>query len=128
MNPLVKEWIQKAEGDFVTASREFRVRSHPNYDAVCFHCQQSLEKYMKAILQLHNIRFTRTHQLEVLLDLALPLYPLWEPWRNDLELISSYAVDVRYPGEGANQEETRKCIAKSRIFRKEFLGILDLAG
>jgi hypothetical protein len=37
MTPLTLEWVGKAEGDFVTANREFRSRKSPNYDAVCFH-------------------------------------------------------------------------------------------
>lgn len=41
MNPLTREWVEKAEGDFLTAAREYRVRKAPNYDAVCFHAQQA---------------------------------------------------------------------------------------
>ena len=37
MNPLTLEWVEKAEGDFITAGREYRARKTPNYDAVCFH-------------------------------------------------------------------------------------------
>ncbi|MDR3572998.1 MAG: hypothetical protein P4L50_04015 [Anaerolineaceae bacterium] len=40
MNPLTIEWIDKAEGDLLTAQREYRARNRPNYDAVCFHGQQ----------------------------------------------------------------------------------------
>jgi HEPN domain-containing protein len=54
MNPLTIEWINKAEGDYATANREFRVRKTANYDAVCFHAQQCVEKYMKACLQEAN--------------------------------------------------------------------------
>jgi HEPN domain-containing protein len=46
----VKEWIAKAEGDFTVACREMRARKSPNYDAACFHCQQCIEKLMKALL------------------------------------------------------------------------------
>jgi HEPN domain-containing protein len=51
MKPLTREWIEKAEGDFATASREMRARKFPNYDAACFHSQQCVEKYFKALLQ-----------------------------------------------------------------------------
>lgn len=51
MNPLTLEWISKAEGDYSTAKREYRVRKDPNYDAVCFHAQQAAEKYIKGFLQ-----------------------------------------------------------------------------
>ena len=47
MNPLIREWIEKAEGDFTTTRRELRARVSPNYDAACFHAQQVAEKYLK---------------------------------------------------------------------------------
>ena len=51
MKPLSFEWIEKAEGDFVTTQRELKARRFPNYDAACFHAQQMAEKYLKAFLQ-----------------------------------------------------------------------------
>lgn len=50
MKPLAREWVNKAEGDFATAAREMRARKSPNYDAACFHAQQCVEKYLKALL------------------------------------------------------------------------------
>jgi HEPN domain-containing protein len=50
MNPLTVEWVDKAEGDMATAKRELRARKQPNYDATCFHAQQCVEKYLKALL------------------------------------------------------------------------------
>ncbi len=63
MNPAVAEWVSKAEGDFVTAGRELRARKLPNYDAVCFHCQQCAEKYLKAVLQENDKRIPKIHFL-----------------------------------------------------------------
>ncbi|MEO0520366.1 MAG: HEPN domain-containing protein [Cyanobacteria bacterium P01_A01_bin.116] len=51
MKPITQEWVSKAEGDFLTAQRELQAESKPNYDAVCFHSQQCIEKYLKACLQ-----------------------------------------------------------------------------
>ena len=56
MNEIVKEWINKAEGDYHSALREYRARKFPNYDASGFHAQQSIEKYPKAIFQQQNIQ------------------------------------------------------------------------
>lgn len=69
MKPITQEWVNKAEGDFATAQRELQVQHMPNYDAVCFHAQQCIEKYLKAYLQEENIAFTKTHDLSVLLNL-----------------------------------------------------------
>jgi HEPN domain-containing protein len=43
MKPLTTEWVEKAEGDFVTAKQERYARNSPNYDTVCFHAQQMVE-------------------------------------------------------------------------------------
>jgi len=47
MNEVVREWIDKSEGDYLTAAREAQA-DPPNYDAVCFHAQQCVEKLLKA--------------------------------------------------------------------------------
>ncbi|MFH1477044.1 MAG: HEPN domain-containing protein [Verrucomicrobiota bacterium] len=51
MKPLVREWIKKAEEDFVAAQQLSRVRKPPVWNIVCFHCQQCVEKYLIAYLQ-----------------------------------------------------------------------------
>src|SRR5205807_1800981 len=53
MNPITREWVDKAEGDFASAQRELRARKSPNFDAACFHCHQCIEKYLKA--RLHEL-------------------------------------------------------------------------
>ncbi|GAB4460735.1 MAG: hypothetical protein OHK0029_25090 [Armatimonadaceae bacterium] len=107
MNPLTLEWIDKAEGDFATSEREVVVTDKPNYDAVCFHCQQCAEKYLKAVLQEAGIPFPRTHDLSVLLTLILPLKPQWQFLQPLLNLLTDYAVQYRYPGESADLQEAQ---------------------
>ncbi|MBI2190739.1 MAG: HEPN domain-containing protein [Planctomycetes bacterium] len=50
MNETVREWIAKAQGDYATASRELQVKENPNFDAVCYHAEQCVEKLMKGLL------------------------------------------------------------------------------
>ena len=90
MKPLTREWVDKAEGDFITARRELRARKVPNYDAACFHAQQCAEKYLKARLQEEGIAFSRTHDLATLLDLLLPVEPSWAVMRSDLDRLTSF--------------------------------------
>jgi HEPN domain-containing protein len=85
MRALTKEWVDKAEGDFHTASREARARKVPNYDAVCFHCQQCAEKYLKAYLQEQGQRFPPVHDLIELLELCLPYDETFELQRDLLK-------------------------------------------
>ena len=85
MNPIVDEWISKAEGDFLTAGREIRARKSPNYDAVCFHCQQCAEKYLKAVLQAHKKYIPKIPYLLELMSLIMKFDTSFEFLRADLE-------------------------------------------
>ena len=51
MKKLTKEWIDKAEDDFIVANREYKAKT-PVYDAVCFHAQQCVEKLYESILDV----------------------------------------------------------------------------
>ena len=48
---ITLEWVNKAEEDAAVAERESRVRKRPSPGAVCYHAQQCIEKYLKAVLQ-----------------------------------------------------------------------------
>lgn len=128
MHILTQEWIDKAEGDFHTASREVRVREAPNYDAVCFHCQQCAEKYLKAYLQQQGQRFPRIHSLIELLELCLPCDGTLELQRDTLKVLTKYAVEFRYPGELATKEESLtavKAMQAVRAFVRQKLGLSE---
>jgi HEPN domain-containing protein len=120
MNPLTTEWIEKASADLATAGREMRARKDPNYDAVCFHAQQCVEKLLKAALTETGRDFSRTHDLNYLLDLLLPVQPLWEAFRSSFQELVAYAVEYRYPGESATKEMAQTALNAAKVFSKEF--------
>lgn len=59
---LIDSWIDKAEKDLLSAKHEL---SFPDAvrETVCFHCQQAVEKYLKAYLVFLGISFTKTHEI-----------------------------------------------------------------
>lgn len=126
MNELVREWLEKAEGDVRTAEREVRVVEEPNWDAVCFHAQQAVEKYLKAALQQQGIAFSRTHDLAALLNLLPGENEEWNPFRDGVEWLSAFAVEVRYPGETATGESATKAVEIMRQLRTHLRRLLDL--
>ncbi|HEV7406194.1 MAG TPA: HEPN domain-containing protein [Chthoniobacteraceae bacterium] len=101
MRPETAEWVEKAEGDYRTASREAEVTTLPNYDAVCFHAQQCIEKYLKALLVEANAPFPRTHDLLALLALASPHSPAITALQSTFGRLAPYSVAIRYPGDQA---------------------------
>lgn len=117
MNELTAEWVQKAEGDYDTARRELRARRRPNYDAACFHAQQTAEKYLKAFLQERGALFPKIHNLIELLEICLLQDVAFDVLRKPLVLLDRYAVRYRYPGESADRDEARAAIQAVRIIR-----------
>jgi HEPN domain-containing protein len=111
MNPLTLEWIDKANGDILTARREYRARTAPNYDAVCFHAQQAAEKYLKAMLQEIGVEFPRIHSLADLLALVSKHDASYMFLKSDLNVMEGYAVQFRYPGLSADKAEARAALS-----------------
>lgn len=110
MNELVNEWIQKAEGDFNSALREYRARKLPNYDAAGFHAQQCIEKYLKALLQMHNIPFRKIHDLLALMESIITIVPELEMHQELLAYLNQFAITFRYPGESANRDQAKRAV------------------
>lgn len=126
MKRVTKEWVAKAEGDFATMARESRVRKLPNYDAVCFHAQQCVEKYLKARLCEAGIKISKTHDLVALLESALSVEPFWESFRESLAYLSDYAVNTGYPGDSATKAAAEDTARYCRSFRKTARASLKL--
>jgi HEPN domain-containing protein len=128
MNPVTQEWVDKAEGDFATANREFSVPVDPNFDAVCFHSQQCAEKYRKACLHKANIEFPRTHDLLTLMDLLAPNNKSLQISRLDLQKLTLSSVSLRYPGFFANKKAARWALGQCRKVRRFCRQLLELPG
>ncbi len=117
MNPKTLEWIAKAEGDWATTNREYLVPKDANYDAVCFHAQQCAEKYLKARMFDAGILFAKIHDLEILLNALLPIEPNWISMRNEALVLSSFAVEFRYPGATAIKSDAKEAVKHCRLIR-----------
>ena len=122
MKRIALEWVAKAEGDFATLGREFNARTHRNNDAICFHAEQCVEKYLKARLADAGVSFPKTHDLTVLLSLAQQCEAQWEVFRKDMAFLTEYAVKIRYPGESADKHAALEARNMRRAFRKAARG------
>jgi HEPN domain-containing protein len=118
MKAVTREWVDKAEADFAAAMLLRRSRKKHSRDIVCFHLQQCAEKYLKARLEEVGIAYPKTHDLERLLRLALPVEPAWLHLLASLAALTDYAVEVRYPGRTASAADARKQVQTATSFRK----------
>ena len=125
MNGTVREWLDKAEGDFRTARREFEAPDEPNYDAACFHAQQSVEKLIKAVLIHHDIAPPRIHNLERLCELLLKVSPTVVLDVEELRLLTNVGMATRYPGEEADRDDAAQAVAICECLREALLKLID---
>lgn len=117
MKKITEEWIAKAEKDYLVAIRELNAEPLVA-EAVCFHAQQCIEKYMKAILQENEIEFEKIHDLEVLRRQCVAFLRELENLGEELIKLSIYAVDIRYPGFDVSEEEAKECVEIMEKTRK----------
>ena len=125
MNETVREWLAKADGDYRTAARELRATDSPNFDAVCFHAQQCIEKLIKALLIHRGATPPKTHDLVQLQRLLAPLCQGWSCAGEDLRFLTLAAVGYRYPGESADQVDARQAFDICARLREQLLALFD---
>lgn len=98
---LIKEWLKKAEHDMGMA--KLALENKEEYtDSICFHCQQYVEKTLKAYLIHLDLEFAKTHSLVYLLDTASKKEHISDELYSMSEVLEGYAVGIRYPGDGVD--------------------------
>jgi HEPN domain-containing protein len=90
-------WIAKADADLLAAEKLFNIEPEKLLSQIGFHCQQAIEKYLKAYLIFKDTEFAKTHDLNNLRDLCSK-FDLDFDSLNFKSLID-FAVDFRYPEE-----------------------------
>lgn len=98
IDEYTKQWIVKAMEDYKIAEHELSFPENEiSTGPVCFHCQQVVEKMLKAYLVSKQVDFGKTHDLEALLELCAEQDSEFKylPLGN----LTDYAVEVRYPEE-----------------------------
>jgi len=95
---VVRQWVGKAENDLRNSEHTLKVKENCPYDTICFHAQQAAEKYLKALLTLHNVPFPKTHDLTTLFSMMPPKIGLKIPLA-DLAVVKRYYIEARDPGD-----------------------------
>jgi HEPN domain-containing protein len=115
---VMAEWTRKADADFDLA--EHLLADSPDFlNAIAFHCQQAVEKYLKAFLVWHQIPFPKTHDLEEILDLVETVKAGLAESLRDVIVLTPYGVELRYPGDlpDATLDFARRAVELARQVR-----------
>src|SRR5882672_9266014 len=94
--PDAKAWMVKAWRDLESA-RRVAAGQPPFFDVAVYHCQQAAEKAVKAFLVHKGKPYERTHDIEVLVDLAGEIEPAFSELADPADALTPYASRFRYP-------------------------------
>ncbi len=94
---LTHEWIIKAQNDLESAEILFNEKG-PS-DAICFHCHQSVEKFLKAFLVSRKMRFEKIHSLWKLTQICSVQEKDFLNLEEEMKLLDAYYIESRYPPE-----------------------------
>jgi HEPN domain-containing protein len=110
-------WLERAEEDYLLAVSAMKRKVPLTYGAT-FHAQQCIEKYLKALLIFRKIVFPKTHDLAALGYLCHQPGIILPISDDDLERLTAYAVEVRYPGTQPTIEDAKEAVKLAKMMRQ----------
>ena len=116
---FIKQWLAKANEDLLVVEKltEVEIIATPS---VCFHCQQAVEKFLKAYLIANGVDVKKTHNIEFLLSECTDIDKTFADF--DPKELSDFSVDARYPGDMYIPEENETMEYKKLALEiKEFV-------
>ena len=130
MKKRVEEWVNFAINDLNSAKK---LSEDPNLNQnAAFHCQQALEKTLKAVIENYKSKTPRIHDLEKLYGMILESGYHITIDENILAEINDVYIETRYPPDlglmpnGIPSEETiRKFIEEIETIIDQVMSNID---
>lgn len=98
LQKLVREWLALAGENLLYAKDGMKANYAP-YHTVCFLCQGSGEKYLKAYLIAKGWELEKIHDLEQLVEYAMDYDHSFDELFPSAEILDEYITAGRYPGD-----------------------------
>lgn len=92
---MARKFLEKAAQDETLLDKVLQDREIAD-EIIGFHCQQALEKMLKALLTYNGIEFRKTHDLSELMDVLADNGCPIPPEFSELDILNPFAVEYRY--------------------------------
>jgi len=97
---IIEDWLTKVDHDLIAVDHLLGLAEDAPTDVIAFHCQQAVEKSLKAFLTHKDVRAGRTHDIRTLLNLCIEVDEGFKGLDGDrVAELTFYAVQTRYPGD-----------------------------
>ena len=126
MRDSTEKWIKKALGDYAAMNTLAKAEDERYYDNICFHAQQCIEKFLKALLIENDLEVPHIHDLQKLLNLVVEGYPVLEQFRVRFTRLTRLSVEVRYPYESAGKNEAEFAVQTCREGKNVLVKIVEI--
>lgn len=114
-------WFEFADKDLEVAKYLDETMYPKPLEIICYHCEQAVEKYLKAFILYNEIPISKTHNLPFLLQEIERIagYELEEKYFEMCDLLVPFGVAVRYPNEiEVNEEIVRRAIRAAEEMKR----------
>lgn len=117
-----EEWINMAKKDLRGAEILYEARGVE--ELVAFHCQQAVEKHLKAFLIKETGILHSGHYLMGLLKKCYQIDEMFKEFIFQTTFLNSYYIETRYPAEDGliiDEEDAKKCLEyASQVLKYHF--------
>lgn len=118
-----QEWQRFAAMDLDSAEYLLKMHLVP-IEIICYHCQQSAEKYLKGYLVLCGKNPPKIHDLDELCKLCTGLSDTFKNIADHCSDLTAYGVHSRYPMEMMLEEQDmRQALNSAKAIRDFVLAI-----
>jgi HEPN domain-containing protein len=118
---IVYAWFKYAKDDLKVATTLHTFNHLDMYRNITFNCQQVVEKCIKGLLTYNKIKFDKVHDIKILSESILPIYPDLEDLLERSDKLTKYAVEFRYPDsidKPISTDEVNDCVEIAKLVFK----------
>ncbi|MCD8015767.1 MAG: HEPN domain-containing protein [Lachnospiraceae bacterium] len=110
MTQETKEWFDLAVTDLGVAKHLYLTYYPKPLEVICYHCQQSSEKAIKAVIMYYGAQggMPKLHDLSFLLNQLKNMVQIDDKFFDYADTLAPYGVSVRYPNELFLEEKHAK--------------------
>ena len=116
---LVAEWLRFADMDLSIAKNSLETMHPAPLEIICYHCQQSAEKFLKGTIIAFEVEAEKTHDLSKLTGTLQKHTEVPEEIADFAERLTMYGVRTRYPNEiSVDESQTKTAIVHAEKIKQ----------